>query len=147
MDVALGKRAIQSSVSAWSVGSPEDDASRALSAIFDPDFSFCTDEEQDPWWMVDLGAEHAIDEVWIYNRVANPARLSDFIVAISRDLETWHRVFSGNAADYAADDVIVCPVAQASVGRFVLIAVQGFTWLHLSRVRVFGRTIVNRESN
>ena len=55
-NIALNKKATQSSVSKWSRGiTPEEDARRGVDGNPAKDYGFHTDDDENPWWMVDFG--------------------------------------------------------------------------------------------
>jgi len=70
-DLALGKPALQSSVSIYAKGRTEaEDAAMLVSRPLEPDYGNHTDMALPIWWMVDLCDEYVIDEVHIVNRAA-----------------------------------------------------------------------------
>ena len=76
-NVAAGGRASQSS-SAFG-----GDAGRAVDGNTDGDFHTAnstthTEQSEDPWWEVDLGAAAAVDRVVVWNRNTSEERLADF---------------------------------------------------------------------
>jgi hypothetical protein len=137
-NVALGKTARQSSTSQWSSPPYTDTASVAVAKFFNPDCSFHTDFEYEPWWQVDLETETPVREIQIYNRRANADRLIRFAITISLDGITWKEIHRKD------DDLLIVDslnpyvwVSSSPVpSRFVKIALIGQGILHLSRVRI-----------
>lgn len=92
-NLALGRPARQSSVSAWSRGATtEQDAAGAVNGRITGGYQCHTDVEAAPWWQVDLGAPARVHEVRVFNRIdsaAMAARLRHFMIETSRDGRHW----------------------------------------------------------
>jgi hypothetical protein len=111
----------------------------APSSAFDdvPNYFFHTKLENRPHLDVDLGSVRALDSVVITNRV-------DCCTARSRDLEIWlgddgrrfHEVLRRAHDDQAR---IWTAALRGQRARFVRIEIPRKDYLHLARVRVFGR--------
>ena len=93
-----------------------------------------TQDEDQPWWQVDLGAPYAIDEIQIYNRVNECCidRLSDYYVDILNC--NGKIVWRNYQADYPNPSVSLEP--GGIPGRYVLIQLRGSNVLSLAEVRV-----------
>ncbi|MFM9500519.1 hypothetical protein ACKI1Q_44045, partial [Streptomyces galilaeus] len=65
IDVAASGVASQSSLSRWS---RSEGAQAAVSGDFSRDFTIHTEEEEHPWWQLDLGAWYPVERVVIRNR-------------------------------------------------------------------------------
>ena len=134
IDVACGKKAIQSSLSKFS---KPDDASRALNSNLKVDFAFHTDSEKNPWWIVDLEKVHAVELIKVTNRrreFQNRART--LRVEVSVDKREWNLVHSGKL--YWGNE-IVFNLASRVLARYVRISLDEKSYLHLSRVQVLAR--------
>ncbi len=96
-NLALGKRAWQSSLSSWSRGrSIEEDAKGAVDGNRHKDYGFHTNVEDNPWWVVDLGAPMAVREIHIYNRRGAESvmrRACPLLVETSLDGHSWAASF------------------------------------------------------
>jgi len=144
INVAVGKPASQSSLSAWS---KENDASGAVSGVMPETFGFHTGLETSPWWMVDLLSGYRIDQIVIHNRLDSlQERARSCIVDISEDGASWVIVhagfvcFSGGAHGVA----LTLPLSGRVSGRFVRVSLAEKECLHLAQVEVFvhvGETI------
>jgi hypothetical protein len=119
----------------------------------------CTQQDQQAWWEVDLGAFAVIQEIRIWNRTDEPldpiqprdmftSRLTPFWVMISSDpfsKETGLGVFKFNLQNAQAktkftDNVRVSTwkVPTNVQGRYIRVQIEGFNYLHLAEVEVFG---------
>jgi len=92
-NVTLGKQAEQSSRSEWSHGaSTHEDAAGVVNGVITGMAQCHTTPETRPWWMVDLGAQHLIYEIRLFNRVDQPGlrdRLGAFRIEISDGAGPW----------------------------------------------------------
>lgn len=144
-NLALGRRATQSSVSPWSLApTPEADASRVVSGVWTNNYNCHTADEDRPWWRVDLESVCRIRQVRIYNRLANLGlmqRANRFEIHVSDDDATWRTVFRKD------DDALVGGRRQTPFvwtpeqeirARFVRIQLLRKTYLHLEQVEIFG---------
>lgn len=94
IDVAIDKKAFQSSFSKWS---KVDDPQRAIdSNIESINYAFHTGFEKNPWWMVDLERLYPIELIRIFNRIydchENARNLS---IEISIDKKKWILLHKG----------------------------------------------------
>jgi hypothetical protein len=91
--ISENKTATQSSLCSYSVGDTvERDASRALVGSPTGRFSFHTEMEWNPWWMVDLEDYVEVSEIRIFNRVmpfddddGHLQRINELQISISND--------------------------------------------------------------
>jgi hypothetical protein len=149
-NLALGKRAWQSSLSPWSKGrSLDEDAAGAVDGNRHKDYAFHTNFEDNPWWAVDLGAPAAVREVHIYNRRGSEVvlrRACPMLVETSLDGHSWTPFFRLGAEQYfgseSGDPVPLTAVAETPVrARYLRITADSpQTCLHLAEVEVYGLT-------
>ncbi|WRH65034.1 MAG: FkbM family methyltransferase [Planktothrix sp. GU0601_MAG3] len=66
LNLALNQPAKQSSFSSWS---KPNDSQGAVNGFKDGEYGFHTDEEENPWWQVDLQENYALTEIRVYNRI------------------------------------------------------------------------------
>jgi hypothetical protein len=145
-NLALRKFAYQSSVSGSSRDpSPAGDASRAVNGVISGDYGFHTNQETQPWWMVDLGQSCLVSEIRVYNRLTG----GDRVVARANNLSIWsslngrgwdlvHRRVADTAFGGADGNPLVVFCPDALVARFVRIEIDGFGILHLDEVEIIG---------
>lgn len=145
-DLALCKPALVSSTHRESRhADPFREASGANSPDLASDAGFHTGEEQDPWWRVDLGADHVIDAVVLVNRLRKAERLKSFAIQGSRDGTTWvtrHTSPGGHLVSTDPEAPWRQEFADPFVARHIRLQMLGRGILHLRRVQVFGRAIV-----
>jgi len=146
-NLALGKRATQSSISPWSLEADrESDASRVVSGRFTGSYNCHTGLDSPPWWRVDLDQIQQISEIRIYNRVSLfvsiLARASRLEIQVSNDDQTWTTVFRKETQTLLrgptrSSPFIWMPEEQVS-GRYVRIQLLDMQYLHLEQVEVYG---------
>ena len=147
--LAVGKPALTSSVSPWSrLETPERDARGANAGWVADDLGFHTTFEFEPWWMVDLQAEHVIDALVILNREICAERFSNFRIESSRDGSSWiNRLFKIDGQTVSADPHAPWrqDFSDPFLARYLRIRMIGTGVLHLRRVQVFGTALPGRK--
>ena len=143
-NLALGRPASQSSVSTWSWGeTPGEDARGACNGIITGSYAFHTDEEYEPWWMVDLGSSTAISEAVVYNRLdsgLSTDKAAPLIIAVSDDGNAWRTIYMRDQREpFGGADGRPLRVAfkQPVAGRYVRLSLPGRTTLHLDEVEIY----------
>ena len=131
---SLGKPWTQSSPSIWSpgrglMGEPEEGR----------DFFFHTEQEREPWWLLDLESVHHVDRIEILNRPAPlfAWRANRMKVFVGPDLDRLHLAFDAVTAEWDALAPIVLKLENEAI-RFVRITLDNEAILHLKDVKVFG---------
>ncbi len=144
-NLALGRPTLQSSVSAFSnAPTTAEDSAGAVNGNLKINYGFHTDEEDFPWWHVELERTAHIEAVVVYNRIEHPLlaqRAAPLSIQFSDDGVTWTTRFT-SAADALIEGVEGKPLVwrpdQAEFARFVRLQVQRRSYLHLVEVQVFG---------
>jgi SAM-dependent methyltransferase len=142
-NLALSRPALQSSTSRWSWhDDPAVDAAGGNNGRITGSYSFCTDEEHDPWWMVDLGDSVAIDEVVVHNRLDDPAaarRAAGLAIQLSDDGQNWRNIYArrDDTAFGGADGRPLCISLAGRSGRYVRVLLPGRTILALDEIEVY----------
>ena len=143
-NLALGKPSNQSSTSRYSFD--EDtvkDASGGNNGVITGYYSFHTDIEPEPWWMVDLEREQPLREVVVYNVLSAAGeiakRASRLRISLSADGTSWSTVFSRDQADPigGADGHPLRVPLIGLTARYLKLSLPGRTVLHLDKVQVF----------
>lgn len=146
-NLAINKRATQSSLSQWSKGSSvEEDAGNAVNGKPWEDYGFHTDEEDNPWWMVDLGRPSQLQFMRIFNRDPVPEwiqrRASPLVVEVSNDRDQWRILFSTEPGQifggYWGGRPLLWGAQQPIEARFVRITISSRGTLHLAEVEIYG---------
>jgi hypothetical protein len=143
-NLALRKPALQSSTGRWSWHEdPAVDAAGGNNGMVTGYYSFCTDLELGPWWMVDLRAPHQLNEIVVYNRIdtlKNGAGRSVHLHAwLSDDGGAWSNVYSrlDNIPFGGADGKPLRIPMHRQAARFVRLSLPGNTILCLDEIEVY----------
>jgi hypothetical protein len=142
-ELALGKAATQSSTLP---GYPTAVAASAVDGNTNGSFSdgsvTATNQENEPWWQVDLGASVAVGSVAIWNRT-DPCcliRLNDYWVFVSdtpTTLQSRPGTFSFHQTNGYPFPSTTIPVGAQ--GRYVRVQLFEVNYLSLAEVQVFGQ--------
>jgi hypothetical protein len=143
-NLALRKPAMQSSTGKWSWNDdPALDAAGGNNGMITGYYSFCTDLELDPWWMVDLGTEQHLNEIVVYNRidgqVNGASRSAHLQISLSDDGESWSKVYSRSDDSLfgGADGKPLRILMHGRPARFIRLGLQGKTILCLDEIEVY----------
>lgn len=135
-DLARGKNAYQSSFSMWS---RLNDPQGAVRGVKSGSFGFHTDEEDRPWWQVDLGSVTPLSEIRVFNRIDGCGERADSLhVFVSDDGMDWREVHSPTGQTFGGVDGrplrVMVPGERARIVRMQLGA---RNYLHLDAVEVY----------
>jgi hypothetical protein len=153
-NLAINRAATQSSVSQWSKGATaEEDARYAVNGNPKGD-GFHTNNDSNPWWMVDLGNTAQVYLIRIFNRERIPdwmqQRASPLIAEVSTDRVRWRTLFHTDRKQvfggYSGGRPLVWSSSQPVEARFVRISIPRQEYLHLAEVEIYGAPIQNRPS-
>jgi len=141
-NVALGKRATQSSISPESRRSDiHEEAMGGVDGVISGSCGFRTGEDDRPWWMVDLAAVYAISEIRIFNVLDIPHRARHLSIWTSTSLTDWLHAFTrSEETDFFGADgnPLIVTFFVPPEARFIRIQLPGRSHLHLDEVQVFG---------
>ncbi len=135
-NLALNRAASQSSQSIWS---KPDDAQGAVDGSRTGSFGFHTDEDDRPWWQVDLGASRPLNELRVYNRLDSGRQRSRTLqAALSDDGQTWQLVHDQMGYTFGGVDGRPLRVMlERRSARYVRLQLTERTHLHLDEVEVY----------
>ncbi|WP_086613696.1 discoidin domain-containing protein [Acetobacter indonesiensis] len=142
-DLALGKRASQSSKLPENHMSLTEDASKALSLVDDGSF-FHTAAEWFPWWQVDLEQSYLLEKIFLYNTNFWQLRSRLFTILVSEDGENWISVFSKTDHSVFGSDAETAYKVEFEntvMARYVRIRLDNWDFFHLNQVKIFGKPI------
>ena len=141
-NLALNRKATQSSVSSWSRHQdPIEDARGGNNGIITGLYGFHTDLEDNPWWTVELDEVQPVAYIVIYNRIDDglARRAEQITIELSVDGEDWKtvhlptRYFGG--ADGRPLSIHLDPALPA---RFVRLTLRDRNYLHMDEIEVYG---------
>lgn len=145
-NLALGGVATQSSTYSWQPGGTAD---KAIDGNTDGTFSLGsvthTNQDENPWWQVDLGASKPIYSVEVYNRTdccqdrLKGARLFISNTPFDTRLDPAEQERQPGVTTERLDDAGVNAIGQLNrTGRYVMVQVPGWRLFSLAEVRVLG---------
>lgn len=141
-NIALGKPAWQSSTCYWShMSSPRLDAEGGNNGLTKIDYGFHTDQEESPWWSVDLLQNCAVRNVTVYNRTIYSERIGRFLVESSNDGANWNIVHEMDLSDpdHAHRNIkILIDFNDTVVARYLRVRSMQTGVLHAREIAVFG---------
>lgn len=141
INLAIDKPTSQSSVHPWEVNKVQSATSGSLTGRY----QFHTDEQDDPWWEVDLLEMALISAIKLYNRDDNSQeRCSQFTISIKGN-DLFYRpiytqkdpIFFGGLTGTSFEWVADRPVE----GRVIRISIPGRKYFHLDQVEIIGRFV------
>jgi hypothetical protein len=101
-------------------------------------WGFHTDQDERPWWQVDLGSVQPLQRAVIYNRAGEWwARAARLEVLLSPDGKVWKKAYAHDGTEFSGPKALTVPLGGAAA-RFVRIQLPEKTWLHLDEVEVYG---------
>lgn len=132
--ISYGCKAYQSSVSEYSI-SP-DEAKRVLNLLPRNHFSMHTNEEDCPWWFVDLGEKCYVENVYIFDRPdLGGFRTYNLQLSASNDLGNWEIFFEKDNHDLLYNEEI----SINNFFRYIKINIKGEGILNIDTVVVSGK--------
>jgi hypothetical protein len=144
-NLAFGRPATQSSVAEAPAGrTPEADAAGAVDGSFIERYGFHTQEEDQPWWQVDLEALSVIEAVIVFNRIDHPfvaMRATPLRIMLSADGAAWtvaYETEAGQAIGGLDGNPLFWRPNDRTTARYIRLQAVRRTILHLVEVEVFG---------
>ncbi|MER2197191.1 discoidin domain-containing protein [Methylobacterium brachiatum] len=138
-NLALGRLAIQSSLSQWSLPNIIDEAKGAVNGKITGACGFHTAVEDNASWIVDLGRTYALNEARIYNRLgAYKWRARSMKILLSENGSRWWEVHDQAGYSFGGADGRPLRVKLApNCARYVGLHLTEHTCLHLDEVEIY----------
>jgi mono/diheme cytochrome c family protein len=116
------------------------DAAGACDGVIDGHFGFHTQQQEQPWWQVDLGEVLPLERVVVYNRDDGVSqRAARLQVLLSADGQDWHVLYTHDGTPFRgfADQKPLRVEASDATARWVRIQLPGTEYLHLDEVEIY----------
>lgn len=118
-----------------------EDAAGAVDGVKDGKWGFHTENEERPWWQVDLGQTAALDRLVLYNRCDGgfAQRAARILVLLSSDGKQFQQAYQhdGTAFLGQTDNKPLTVPLQGAQARYVRLQLPGHTYFHLDEVEVY----------
>ena len=140
MNLAAGRVASQSSQSQWSNAN---DAQGAINGVKNGGFGFHTNEEINPWWQVDLGADYKLENVVLYNREdCCSERARTVQVLLSSDGVNFQKIYAHNGSIFGGVNSKrpLNVSINGVLARYVRLQLAERNAFHLDEVEVYGKS-------
>lgn len=120
-----------------------DDAAGGCDGVKTGTWAFCTQQENNPWWQVDLGDSAALHRVVIFNRCDGEVegRAASLRVFLSPDGSRWTEAYRHDGAPFFGhtDGKPLSIPLNGATARFLRIGLPAREYLHLDEVEVYGQ--------
>jgi len=120
---------------------PEEDAAGAVDGLKDGKWGFHTENEDQPWWQVDLQRPTALDHLALYNRCDGgfSMRNGRILVLLSDDGKDFRQAYQHDGTDFLGHTdgkPLNVPLAGAKA-RYVRLQLPGRNYFHLDEVEIY----------
>jgi len=118
---------------------PQQDAIGACDGIKDGQWGFHTQNENNPWWRIDLGQSMPLDRMVLYNRTDLAERASRLIVSLSDDDKDFKQIYQHDGTaffGYSDKKPLLIKLAGAKA-RYVRLQLPGKSYFHLDEVEIY----------
>jgi hypothetical protein len=118
----------------------EQDAAGGVDGVKNGKWGFHTENEDNPWWQVDLGKATAIDRVALYNRCDDcGGRNVRILVLLSDDGKTFKQAYQhdGTAFYGHSDKKPLSAPLNGAQGRYLRLQLPAKSYFHLDEVEVY----------
>ena len=118
---------------------PEEDAAGGVDGVINGQWGFHTENEEHPWWQVDLGSVTKLDRVVLYNRTDFADRNRHILVLVSEDGRNFQQVYRHEGAVFLghADKKPLLVPLNGVQARCLRLALAGKSYFHLDEVEVY----------
>jgi hypothetical protein len=122
---------------------PEQDAIGACDGVKDGKWGFHTENQDNPWWQIDLRESIPLERIFIYNRCDFADRASRLAILISDNAETFRQIYKHNGTAFFGhtDGKPLVVGFDGAKARYIRLQQPGRNYLHLDEVEIYARGI------
>ncbi|MHC4628325.1 MAG: discoidin domain-containing protein [Planctomycetota bacterium] len=126
-------------VSGGANATPEQDAIGAVDGVKNGKWGFHTENEESPWWQIDLGTSVTLARIAAYNRCDIPDRASRLMILVSDDARNYRQVYQHDGTIFLGQtDKKPLKVKLDGVkARYVRLQLPGKSYFHLDEVEIY----------
>ncbi|MHC4559622.1 MAG: HzsA-related protein, partial [Planctomycetota bacterium] len=137
----LRQEQVRTAVSAPSSGKVmcEQDAAGACDGVKNGKWGFHTENEDNPWWQIDLGGPVSLDHIKIYNRCDFADRASRLMILLSEDAKNFWEVYQHDSTVFFGNmdnKPLKVKLSGARI-RYVRLQLPGKNYFHLDEVEIY----------
>lgn len=120
---------------------PEQDAVGALDGVKNGEWGFHTENEDNPWWQIDLGEAASLDRIVLYNRTELAERNSRIIVLLSDNAQDFRQAYQHDGTTFYGhkDNKPLVVTLNGAKSRYIRLQLPGRSYFHLDEVEVYSR--------
>lgn len=117
----------------------ESDAVGGCDGVKNGKWGFHTENEEKPWWQVDLGQSLALDRVVLFNRCDAASRNAQVIVLLSEDGKHFQQTYQHDGTVFLGftDQKPLTVPLKGATARYVRLQLPGKSYFHLDEVEVY----------
>ncbi len=120
---------------------PEEDAAGACDGVKTGQWGFHTENEDHPWWQIDLGKPTSLDRVLLYNRCDGgfASRAARLVILLSDDAKTFRQVYRHDGTSFLGfpDKKPLSVSLDGAKARYLRIQLPYKSYFHLDEVEIF----------
>jgi len=118
---------------------PEQDAVGAFDGIKNGQWGFHTENEDNPWWQIDLGEATPLDRIVLYNRTELAGRNSRIIVLLSDNGKDFNQAYQHDGTTFLGhkDKKPLVVKLTSRTARYIRLQLPGKSYFHLDEVEVY----------
>ncbi len=119
---------------------PEEDAPGGCDGIKNGKWGFHTQNEDQPWWQIDLGRPIPLDRIVLFNRCDSCAsRNNRILVLLSDDAAHWKQAYQHDGTTFYghSDGKPLDVPLPANKARYVRLQLPGKSYFHLDEVEIY----------
>ncbi len=119
----------------------QQDAAGGCDGIKNGKWGFHTENEEKPWWQIDLGKATALGRIILYNRCDLAERNSRLMVLISDEAKNFRQVYQHNGTTfygYTDKKPLVIELSDTEA-RYIRLQLPGKSYFHLDEVEIYSQ--------
>ncbi|MHC4740589.1 MAG: HzsA-related protein [Planctomycetota bacterium] len=118
---------------------PEQDAVGAFDGVINGQWGFHTENEDKPWWQIDLGEPAPLGRLELYNRTELAERNSRIIVLLSDDGKDFEQAYQHDGTTFFGhkDKKPLVVNLSGRAARYIRLQLPGKNYFHLDEVEVY----------
>ena len=115
------------------------DAAGGCDGVINGQWGFHTENENNPWWQVDIENHVQLDRIILYNRTELAQRNSRIIILLSDDGKNFRKIYQHKGTQFLgfADKIPLTVKLKNAKARFVRLQLPNKSYFHLDEVEIY----------